>query len=74
MRSEIFSITDASILTGISAATLRRWDKIGRIKFKRNASGWRVLTASDIEKIQELAGITKTESATGNAARVDISR
>jgi hypothetical protein len=47
------TITQVAHMTGISAKTIARWEKIGRIrKAKRNWRGWRIYEKEDIMQIK----------------------
>ena len=48
------TITEVADIIGISAKTLARWEKIGKIrKPKRDWRGWRVYDEDDLSKIRE---------------------
>jgi len=48
------TITEVADLIGISAKTLARWEKVGKIKKpKRDWRGWRVYEENDILQIKE---------------------
>ena len=47
------TITQVAQMTGLSAKTIARWEKIGRIrKAKRNWRGWRIYEEEDIVQIK----------------------
>ena len=48
------TITEVADIVGISAKTIARWEKVGKIrKPKRDWRGWRVYEEDDLEKIRE---------------------
>jgi len=49
-----FTITEVAKLVGVSAKTIARWEKDGKVKKpKRDWRGWRVYEESDISHIKE---------------------
>ncbi|HEX5449603.1 MAG TPA: TOBE domain-containing protein [Gaiellaceae bacterium] len=52
MAEETFTATEAATALGISVDTLRRWDREGRIKTKRDARNRRVVTAKEIDRVR----------------------
>lgn len=47
------TITKVAQMTGISAKTITRWEKIGKIpKAKRNWRGWRIYGKEDVLQIK----------------------
>ena len=49
MPREFYSASEAAHTLGISLDTLRRWDRQGRIKTKRDSSNRRIVAAKEIE-------------------------
>lgn len=48
------TITEVADMIGISAKTLARWEKVGKIrKPKRDWRGWRVYDETDVQQIRE---------------------
>lgn len=47
-----YSATEAAQALGISVDTLRRWDRDGRIKTKRDANNKRVVSAREIKRLR----------------------
>lgn len=45
-----YTASEAAAALGISLDTLRRWDKAGRIKVKRDAGNRRFVTAKEIDR------------------------
>jgi molybdopterin-binding protein len=52
MPREFYSASEAAQTLGISLDTLRRWDRQGRIKTKRDSSNRRIVTAKEIERLR----------------------
>ena len=52
MPKQEFTASEAAAALGISLDTLRRWDKAGRIKVKRDASNKRVVAAKEIDRLR----------------------
>jgi excisionase family DNA binding protein len=61
-----YSINEAASLLNISAQTIRRWEKEGRIKTKRTSGGHRYFTYKDIQVIRD----TKLQSKIGQVAQI----
>jgi molybdopterin-binding protein len=49
---EFYSAGEAAKTLGISLDTLRRWDRQGRIKTKRDSSNRRIVTAKEIDRLR----------------------
>jgi molybdopterin-binding protein len=47
-----YGIGEAARMLGVSVDTLRRWDRQGRIKTRRDQSNRRVVTAAEIERLR----------------------
>ena len=48
------TITEVAKLIGISAKTIARWEKLGKIrKSKRDWRGWRVFDEEDLSQIKQ---------------------
>ena len=52
MPKETFTASEAAAVLGISLDTLRRWDKSGRIKVKRDARNRRVVAAAEVDRLR----------------------
>ena len=51
--SKRMTITEVAGLVGISAKTLARWEKLGKIRRpKRDWRGWRVYEQEDLDEIR----------------------
>jgi molybdopterin-binding protein len=48
----VYTASEAAQALGISLDTLRRWDRDGRIKTKRDAGNRRVVSAKEIERLR----------------------
>lgn len=48
----VYTASEAAQALGISLDTLRRWDRDGRIKTKRDAGNRRVVSAREIERLR----------------------
>ena len=62
MAKELYSAREAAQALGISLDTLRRWDRDGRIKTKRDPGNRRVVSAKEIERLRGDGG-SQTMSA-----------
>ena len=56
MPRQTYSATEAARELGVSVDTLRRWDKEGRIKTKRDRSNRRIVTLEEIERLRGVSG------------------
>src|SRR5438270_6924067 len=52
MPRDFYSASEAAKTLGISVDTLRRWDRQGRIKTKRDAGNRRLVPASEIDRLR----------------------
>lgn len=52
MAKTLYTASEAAQALGISLDTLRRWDRDGRIKTRRDAGNRRVVTANEIERLR----------------------
>ena len=52
MAKELYTASEAASALGISLDTLRRWDKAGRIKVRRDTGNRRVVAASEIDRLR----------------------
>lgn len=52
MAKREYTASEAAAALGISLDTLRRWDRAGRIRVKRDRSNRRVVTAAEIERLR----------------------
>jgi molybdopterin-binding protein len=52
MAKQQYTASEAATALGISLDTLRRWDRAGRIRVKRDASNRRVVSAGEIDRLR----------------------
>jgi molybdopterin-binding protein len=52
MAKEVYSARDAAQALGISLDTLRRWDRDGRIRTRRDSANRRVVSAKEIARLR----------------------
>ncbi len=52
MAKQLYTASEAAATLGISLDTLRRWDKAGRVKVKRDANNRRVVSAAEIDRLR----------------------
>jgi molybdopterin-binding protein len=82
-RQRAYSASEAAAALGISIETLRRWDRAGRIKTRRDGANRRVVAQSEIDRLRgsqggELSarnrfpGIIREIKADGLLAQVEI--
>ena len=53
---QAYTATEAARELGISVDTLRRWDREGRIRTKRDSANRRLVTLKEIERLRGAAG------------------
>jgi molybdopterin-binding protein len=51
-RQKTYSATEAAAALGISVETLRRWDRAGRIRTRRDTANRRVISAAEIARLR----------------------
>jgi excisionase family DNA binding protein len=52
-NGQFLTITEAARLIGVSAKTIVRWEKAGKVKrSKRDFRGWRVFDGKDLKKLK----------------------
>jgi len=56
VAKQTYTATEAARELGISVDTLRRWDREGRIKTKRDSSNRRLVPLAEIERLRGDAG------------------
>jgi molybdopterin-binding protein len=75
--------SEAARALGISLDTLRRWDKTGRIRTKRDAANRRIVPASEVARLRgrtddelsarnRFSGVVRSVEVEGFLARVEI--
>ena len=84
MPREFYSASEAAQTLGISLDTLRRWDRQGRIKTKRDSSNRRIVTAREIDRLRgddtkrhmsarnRFSGIVRNVKVEGLIAQVEM--
>jgi molybdopterin-binding protein len=63
MPRQYYNASEAARTLGISLDTLRRWDRQGRIKTKRDAGNRRIVAAKEIERLRGAGGAEHQMSA-----------
>lgn len=53
---QFFSTKDAARIVGVSAETIRRWERLGVIVFRRSWTKRRRISEDDIARLRALAG------------------
>lgn len=82
-RQRTYTASEAAAALGISIETLRRWDRAGRIKTRRDGANRRIVTQAEIDRLRgghgrELSarnrfpGIVREIKAEGLLAQVEI--
>jgi molybdopterin-binding protein len=56
MPKQAYTAAQAARAIGISLDTLRRWDRAGRIRVRRDAANRRLVPASEVERLRGGAG------------------
>jgi molybdopterin-binding protein len=84
MAKDVYSAREAAQALGISLDTLRRWDRDGRIRTRRDAANRRVVSAKEIARLRgddgarhvsarnRLAGTVREVKVDGLLAQVEI--
>lgn len=83
MPRQPYSVGEAARQLGISLDTLRRWDRQGRIRTRRDSANRRVVPASEIDRLRgradhelsarnRLAGTVRDVKVDGLLAQVEI--
>jgi excisionase family DNA binding protein len=52
VAKEAYTSSEAALALGISLDTVRRWDRIGKIRAERTATNRRVIAASEVERLR----------------------
>jgi molybdopterin-binding protein len=83
MPRRTYSASEAAHALGISLDTLRRWDRVGRIRTTRDAANRRIVPASEIERLKggdaermsarnHFRGVVREVKVEGLLAQVEI--
>jgi molybdopterin-binding protein len=84
MPKQIYTAAEAARALGISLDTLRRWDRAGKIKVRRDTANRRVVSAAEIERVRgahgsdtlsarnRFRGVVRSVEIDGLIARVEI--
>jgi molybdopterin-binding protein len=56
MPKQLYSATEAARMLGISLDTLRRWDRAGRIRTRRDKANRRTVSAAEIARLRGSTG------------------
>ena len=75
MAKQQYTASEAAAALGISLDTLRRWDRAGRIRVKRDASNRRVVAAREIDRLRGDGGgehITARNRFAGTVTDVQV--
>jgi len=60
-----YTMADAAIMLGVSAQTIRKWDKDGKIKVTRTPGNQRRIPESEITRLSRVDGFMVSEKYTG---------
>jgi molybdopterin-binding protein len=82
-RHRTYTASEAAAALGISIETLRRWDRSGRIKTRRDHANRRVVTQTEIERLRgsqggelsarnRLRGVVREIKSEGLLAQVEL--
>lgn len=79
MPEKTLTIGDAAKAIGVSADTLRRWDRVGKLKTRRDARGRRLVPQSEVTRltsrpVREGAGdgLSARNRFTGKVVSVEV--
>ena len=75
MAKQEYTASEAAAALGISLDTLRRWDRAGRIRVKRDASNRRVVAAKEIDRLRGHGGgehLTARNRFPGTVTSVEV--
>jgi molybdopterin-binding protein len=84
MPKQNYTAAEAARALGISLDTLRRWDRAGKIRVRRDSANRRVVSAAEVERIRgsagseslsarnRLRGVVRSVEVEGLLARVEI--
>lgn len=84
MPKQNFTAAEAARALGISLDTLRRWDRAGKIRVRRDAANRRVVPASEVERLRggqgsdtisarnHFRGVVRSVEVDGLLAKIEI--
>jgi molybdopterin-binding protein len=84
MPKQSYTAAQAARALGISADTLRRWDRAGKLRVERDSANRRVVSAAEVERLRgptgdetlsarnRFRGIVRSVEVDGLLARVEI--
>src|SRR4051794_22566530 len=83
MPKQTYTAAEAARALGISLDTLRRWDRSGRIRTRRDASNRRIVAASEIDRLKgfdsegmsarnHFRGVVRSVEVEGLLAQVEL--
>jgi molybdopterin-binding protein len=84
MPKQSYTAAEAARALGISLDTLRRWDRAGKIRVRRDAANRRVVAASEVERLKgpeasehlsarnRFRGVVRSVTVDGLLAQVEI--
>ena len=81
--AEVYTASEAARALGISLDTLRRWDRTGKIRTKRDPANRRLVPASEVRRLQgratedlsarnRFSGVVRAVDVEGFLARVEL--
>jgi molybdopterin-binding protein len=82
-KRKTYTAAEAARALGISLDTLRRWDRVGRIRTQRDASNRRIVPAAEIERLKggdpdgmsarnHFRGVVRSVEVEGLLAQVEL--
>lgn len=84
MAREFYNASEAARALGISLDTLRRWDRVGRIRTERDRGNRRIVPAAEVERLRgspageelsarnRLRGVVRDVEVNGFLAKIEI--
>ena len=74
MAGRTYTASEAARALGISLDTLRRWDRLGRIRTRRDSANRRIVPAAEIERLRgaELHTLSARNHFRGVVQRVQV--
>jgi molybdopterin-binding protein len=84
MSRNVVSVSEAARRLGVSIDTVRRWDRVGKIRVERDTANRRVVPVSEVERLvgrhggdtisarNRFRGVVRSVETDGLLARVEI--